>query len=47
MSDGNKILEKAEKIIKDRPKARVSLKTSAPICSKTTAFLKEHKIEIM
>lgn len=47
MSDGKKILEKAEKIKKDRPKARVSLKTSAPICSKTVAFLKEHKIEIM
>ena len=47
MSDGEKILEKAEKIIKVRPKARVGFKTSAPICSKTAAFLKKHEIDII
>jgi len=47
MSDGKKILEKAQKIKEDHPKARISLKTSAPLCSKTVAFLKEHKIEII
>jgi hypothetical protein len=47
MSDGKKILEKAEKIIKDRPRTRVSLKTSAPLCSKTKAFLNENGINIL
>ena len=47
MSDGKKILEKAEKIKAVAPGATVSLKTSAPICSKTAAFLKKHKIEII
>ena len=47
MSDGKKILEKAEKIKKELPKATVSLKTTAPLCSKTKAFLQEHKIEII
>ncbi len=46
MSDGKKILEKAEKIKEILPKAKVSLKTTAPLCSKTVAFLKEHEIEI-
>ena len=47
MSDGRKILEKAEKIKTYHPRAKIGLKTSAPLCSKTKAFLKEHKIEIM
>ena len=47
MSDGKKILEKAEKIRSHNRAAKISLKTSAPLCSKTTAFLKENGIEIM
>jgi hypothetical protein len=47
MSDGKKILEKAEKIKEALPGSTISLKTSAPLCSKTTAFLKEHGIEIL
>ncbi len=43
MSDGKKILEKAEKIKRELPKTKVSLKITTPLCSKTTAFLKEHK----
>jgi len=47
MSDGKKILDKAKKIRAYHPRAKISLKTSAPLCSKTTAFLKEHKIDII
>ena len=47
MSDGKKILEKVKAIQKVETKASVSLKTSAPLCSKTAAFLKEHKIDMI
>ncbi len=46
MSDGKKILKKALTIKEHQPKARVSLKTSAPICSKTVIFLKENGIDV-
>ncbi len=39
MADGRKIVEKVEKIQKARPRVSVVLKTSAPVCSKTLAFL--------
>ncbi len=47
MSDGRKILQQAETIRRTYPDARISLKTSAPVCSKTRAFLKERGIEIL
>jgi hypothetical protein len=47
MSDGKQILEKAEKIRKVKPNTRVSLRISAPLCSKTRVFLEEHGIEIV
>ena len=47
MSDGKKILEKAEKIKEALPGSTISLKTSAPLCSKTIAFLKENGINIL
>ena len=47
MSDGKKILEKTEKIKEALPKAKISLKTSAPVCSKTTVFLKKNGIDII
>ena len=47
MSDGKKILEKAEKIRKIQPDSRISLKTSTPVCSKTIQFLKDHKIKVI
>jgi hypothetical protein len=47
MSDGKKILEKAEKIRKLQPKTRVSLKISAPLCSKTKIYLEEHGINVV
>ncbi len=47
MSDGRKILEKAKRIIDVHPQSKVSLKISAPLCSKTKKFLEDNKIEIL
>ncbi len=46
MKDGEGILAKANKIKKYVPSAKVDLKTSAPICSKTKTFLEEHGISV-
>lgn len=46
MSDGKKITEKAETIKKHKPATKVSVKTTAPVCSKTIKFLSENGIEI-
>lgn len=47
MKDGGGILAKVDKIKHHIPKAKVNLKTSAPVCSKTKAFLKEHGISVL
>ncbi len=47
MADGRKILEKIEKIQQVQPETRVVLKTSAPVCSKTLALLKEHGVAVL
>ena len=47
MADGKKIAEKAEKIRAKLPGITVVLKTSAPVCSKTIAFLEEEKINML
>lgn len=47
MADGRKILEKARTIQKIRPEVRVSLRTSAPVCSKTLKFLEREGISIV
>ena len=47
MADGRKLREKFDLIKKAKPGAKLSLKTNTPVCSKTTAFLKYHKIEII
>ncbi len=46
MKDGEGILSKANKIKKYVPNAKVSLKTSAPVCSKTKTYLEEHGISV-
>jgi len=46
MKDGEGILAKVNKINNHVPNAKVSLKTSAPICSKTKAFLEGHGISV-
>ena len=47
MKDGKGILAKAGKIKHHVPKAKVSLRTSAPVCSKTKVFLKERGISVL
>ena len=47
MKDGKGVLAKVDKIKHHVPKAKVSLRTSAPVCSKTEAFLKEHGISVL
>jgi hypothetical protein len=47
MADGRKLLDKFNLIKKANPGAKLSLKTTTPVCSKTTAFLQDHKIHII
>ena len=47
MADGRRILEKAKKIHWTIPGVKVSLKTNAPVCSKTRAFLAEHGVNVV
>ena len=47
MADGKKILEKLHKIIDAQPLIDVALKTTAPVCSKTKAFLKSEGIQLI
>ncbi len=46
MADGRKLLEKSNKIKESLPGATVIVETSAPVCSKTRAFLSDHGIEV-
>jgi hypothetical protein len=46
MTDGQKILAKAEKIKRAKPGSKIILKTSAPVCGKTLQFLADNNIEI-
>lgn len=47
MADGKKVLAKAERIKEKEAKIKVSLRTSAPVCSKTLKFLLEHQIHVI
>ena len=47
MADGRKIVKKANQIKKVRLKAKVILKTTAPVCSKTIQFLAEEGIDVI
>ena len=47
MSDGRKILAKAARILAAVPDATVGLRTTAPVCSKTEALLKENNVELI
>jgi len=46
MADGRRILEKVKKVHEKAPGVKISLQTNAPVCSKTSAFLREKGIEI-
>jgi hypothetical protein len=47
MKDGEGILTKAGRIKKHVPNAKVSLRTSAPVCGKTKSFLEDHNISVL
>ncbi len=47
MKDGKGVLAKVDKIKHHVPKAKVNLRTSAPVCSKTKAFLEERGISVL
>ena len=46
MKDGIRVLEMVKKINKTDPKKNISVRTSAPICSKTKKLLLENSIMI-
>ncbi len=46
MKDGEGILTKVNKIKNHVPNAKVSLKTSAPVCSKTKVFLEGYGVRV-
>ncbi len=46
MADGKKILDQCQKIWQIEPGVQVTLKTNAPICSKTTIFFKDNNIKV-
>ena len=45
MKDGKQIFEQINLILKHEPQIKISLATNAPVCSKTTAFLREKGID--
>ena len=47
MKDGEKIVQKATRIIEKVPGAIVSLQTTAPVCSQTKALLKANKVVLV
>ena len=47
MKDGKAVVAKVDKIKRHVPKAKISLRTSAPVCSKTKVFLKERGISVL
>ena len=47
MKDAVTILKKAETIKENVPSASVTLETTAPVCSKSIKFLKEHGVNVM
>jgi|GEM_PF-275585 len=47
MADGRKIMKKVEAIQSTCPDVRVSLMTSAPLCSKTLAYLQENLVAVL
>ena len=46
MADGRRILAKAAKIREVRPGCHLTLRTTAPVCSKTVKFLVGEGIEV-
>ena len=47
IADGKKLIEKAQKIKAVEPGTKISLKSTAPVCSKTIRLLAGHGIELL
>jgi hypothetical protein len=47
MADGKKLVAKAEKIKDAEPGIKISLRSTAPVCSKTIRFLFDNGIELI
>ncbi|MBN2104736.1 hypothetical protein JW835_11910 [bacterium] len=47
MADAYRIMEKVNTLARHIPKAKISVKTTAPVCSKTKKFLKSRQIDII
>lgn len=47
MADGKKILAKVRKIQTIRPDVDVTLRTSAPVCSKTSQFFEREGVKVI
>ena len=47
MADASRILKKVQILREHYPESRISLKTTAPVCSKTRHFLETHRIDIV
>lgn len=47
MADGQRIAGKIDRIRRKDPKAKVTVRTNAPICSKTLKFLKDMGITVV
>ena len=47
MADGKKLVAKAEKIKDAEPGIKISLRSTAPVCSKTIRFLADQGIDLL
>jgi len=47
MKDGERLLKQAQQIKELEPTSKIKIATSAPICSKTKAYLGNQKIPFM
>ena len=47
MADAKRIIEKVQILSRCFPEARISVKTTAPVCSKTNAVLKSRHIDVI
>ena len=47
MADGKKLVEKADKMKALEPGTKISLRSTAPVCSKTIRFVADHGIELL
>ncbi len=47
MKDGKRLLQQAQRIKSHLPSVAVEVATTAPVCSKTRAYLREHGVKVV